>query len=371
MKNIFYSGVAVVLLSGCFATEKQDKKEEVPELPVITISEHDTIMHKDYVAAIQAVRNVEVRAKIAGSLEKILIDEGRFVKQGQPLFKLNDQVVQVELERAKAQLESMRSEVEMAELDIKRVKLLVDKKVISKTELELAEAKLRAAKAKVNEAATAESEAKIRLEFTTIRAPFDGITNRIPLKPGSFINEGQLLTSVSDLDDIYAYFDVSEIEYLQYIKTKEKSGSKYSDVNLVLADGTEYDQPGKIETLEGEIDNSTGSIAFRAKFSNPKKILKHGSSGKITLTTQMQNAILIPQKAVFEVQDKNYVFVLNDDQTVKMQSIEPLTKIAQSYIVKSGLEPGDRIVYEGIQNIKHGTKIQPRNLSSDSSIVKR
>ncbi|RYG00465.1 MAG: efflux RND transporter periplasmic adaptor subunit, partial [Chitinophagaceae bacterium] len=360
-----------LLLTGCFATDKDKvKKEEAPILPVITLVEEDTILDNNYVASIQAIKNVEVRAKISGSLEKILCDEGRIVKKGQPLFKLNDRVFQVELERAKANLENMRAEAHVAELEIKRVKLLVDKKVITKTELDLAEAKLQSARARVKEAATAESQANINLDFATIRAPFDGITNRIPLKPGSFINTGDLLTSVSDLNSIYAYFDVSEIEYLHYIKTREKSGSKYSDVTLILADGTEYDQPGKIETMEGEMDNSTGSIAFRARFDNPKRILKHGSSGKVTLTTNMHKAVLVPQKAVFEVQDKNYVFLLNPDQTVTMQSFEPLTKIAQSYVVRSGLKAGDQIVYEGIQNIKHGTKIQPKQVPTDSLIVK-
>jgi RND family efflux transporter MFP subunit len=367
MKRILYSGLVMIGLTGCFATEKKNNKEvDIPELPVIQLSEKDTILNSDYVTAIQAIRNVEIRPKVSGSLEKILVDEGQFVKKGQPLFQLNDQVMQVELERAKANLENMLAEVNTAELEISRVKLLVDKKVVSKTELDLAQARLKAAKAKVKEAEAAKAEANIRLAFTTIRAPFDGITNRIPLKPGSVVEAGQLLTSISDNSNIYAYFDVSEIEYLQYIKTKEKNSSKYNDVELILADGTLYSSPGKIETMEGEIDNSTGSIAFRARFNNPKKILKHGSSGKITLTTEMKDAILVPQKAVFEVQDKNYVFVLQPDSTVVMTSFDPLTKIAQSYIVRSGLKAGDKIVYEGILNIKHGASIHPRLVAADS-----
>ena len=240
MRNVLYLAL-IVLLTGCFASESPDLKKEVaPVIPVITLTEEDTILKSNYVASIQAIKNVEIRARIAGALDKILVDEGRFVKKGQPLFQINPAVFQVELDRARANLENMKAEAHMAELEIDRVKLLVNKKVVSQSELQLAEAKLKSALAKVKEAETAEAQAKINLQYTTITAPFDGITNRIPLKPGSFISEGQLLTTVSDVTDIYAYFDVSEIEYLHYIKTREKSGSKYSDVTLQLADGTEY-----------------------------------------------------------------------------------------------------------------------------------
>ena len=282
------------------------------------------------------------------------------------MFELNKQVFAVELERAKANLENMKAEAHMASLEVKRVKLLVDKNVISKSELDLAEARVKAAQARIQEAIADEEKAKIMLEFTTIRAPFDGVINRIPLKRGSFVSESQLLTSVSDLLEVYTYFDVSELENLHYVKTKEKSGSKYSDVTLQLADGSRYPYPGKIETIEGEIDKSTGSIAFRGRFPNPDHILKHGASGKVNITTTMHSVLLVPEKAVFEVQDKNYVIVLNKDSSVTMQSFTPTAKIAQSYAVKAGLNAGDRIVYEGTQNIKHGTKIQPRYLSQDT-----
>ncbi|MHA4847176.1 efflux RND transporter periplasmic adaptor subunit [Flavitalea antarctica] len=365
--RILLLGSIVLLLSGCFATDSQSvKKEERPNIPVITLQAEDTILNTNYVATVQAIRNVEVRTKIGGSLEKILVDEGRFVKKGQAMFELNKQVFAVELERARANLDKIKAEAHMAELEVNRVKLLVDKKIISQSELDLAQAKLGAARAMIKEAAAEEEKAKIRLQFTTIRAPFDGVINRIPLKRGSFVSEGELLTTVSDLEEVYTYFDVSEIEYLHYVKTKEKSGSKYSDVTLQLADGSRYPYPGKIETIEGEIDKSTGSIAFRARFPNPGHILKHGASGKVNITTDMDKVVLVPQRAVFEVQDKNYVFLLNKDSSVTMQSFVPAAKVAQSYAVKSGLTAGDKIVLEGAQNLRHGTKIDPRMVTSDT-----
>jgi RND family efflux transporter MFP subunit len=365
MRNTIFLSLSIVVLSGCFATDSSEakKKEKIPAFPVISLAQNDTTVTSAYVASIQAVKNVEIRSKLGGSLETILVDEGQTVQQGQALFRLNDGMIRIELEKTRANIENLKAEVQTAELDLKRTRLLANKKIVSGTEVELAEARLTGAKAKLKEARAAEAETAMKLSFTTIRAPFSGIINRIPLKPGSFVNEGQLLTSVSDLDAVYAYFDVSEIEYLKYIKGKTSDKStKYHKAGLQLADGTPYDHPGIIETMEGEIDNSTGSIAFRAKFPNPQRILKHGSSGKIKLSTPVQNALLIPQKAVFEVQDKNFVFVVNADSTVTMKEFVPAMKISQCYLVQSGLKPGDRILYEGIQNVKNGMKIVPQHV---------
>jgi RND family efflux transporter MFP subunit len=350
-----------VALESCKVSGKTDEASmKPPAIPVVTLTEKDTLLFDEYVADIQANQNVEIRAKVPGFLEKILVDEGREVKKGQILFLINDEEYQVELSRAKASLSSTMADAKAAELEVKRVKTLVDKNVISKTELELAEAKLKAAEAKVSEAHSAEENAKLKLSYTSIRAPFNGVINRIPFKLGSLIDEGALLTTVSDVHSVYAYFNVSENEYLHYIKSKQHNKATHSDsVKLILADGTRYGQEGLIETIEGEIDESTGSIAFRAKFANPNKILKHGSSGKVELNASANKVIMVPQKAVMEIQDKNFVFVLNKDNTVKMKSFVPRTRIDNYYIVKSGLSTGDKIVFEGIQTVSDGTAITP------------
>ncbi|MEX6691112.1 efflux RND transporter periplasmic adaptor subunit [Danxiaibacter flavus] len=354
-----------VALESCKVSGKTDDTAmKPPVIPVITLAEKDTLLFDQYVADIQAYQNVEIRAKAPGFLDKILVDEGAEVKKGQTLFLINDEEYQVELSRAKATLSSTMAEAKAAELEVKRVKTLVEKNVISKTELELAEAKLKAAEAKVSEARSAEENARLKLSYTSIKAPFSGIINRIPFKLGSLISEGALLTTVSDVQTVYAYFNVSESEYLHYIKSKQHNKATHSDsVKLILADGSRYLQDGLIETVEGEIDESTGSIAFRAKFSNPHKLLKHGSSGKVELNASANKVIMIPQKAVMEIQDKNFVFVLNQDNTVKMKSFVPRTRIDNYYIVKTGLSTGDKIVYEGIQSVSDGTAITPKEVS--------
>lgn len=363
--GIFTSLIAL-FMAGCATKGESTNKEGLKSLPVTTLVTKDTLLHRSYVADIQAVQNVEIRARVNGFLDKIYIDEGQEVKKGQLLFGISDAEYRAELAKAKAVLSSAVAESKAAALELDRVKLLVDKKVIAPSELEVANAKLAAAEAKIEEARSAASNAEMRLSYTSIRAPFNGIVDRIPLKIGSLINEGTLLTTVSDTRDVYAYFNVSETEYLQYTKALAKGNSGNRKVGLVLADGTDYHETGKIETVEGEFEANTGSIAFRARFPNPSKLLKHGASGKVLLTTRMDSAVIIPQKAVFEMQDKNYVFVVDGANKVKMKNFVPEARFAHFYIVKSGLKPGERIVCEGVRNIRDGVQISPRSMSMDS-----
>lgn len=373
MKTIFSLLICIISLyiSGCSANRKVDDKKGKDQLiPVTRLITKDTLLHKEYVTDIHAVRNVEIRARVPGFLEKIYVDEGQEVKKGQPLFQLNDEEYEAELAKARANLKSAIAEAKGAQLEVDRVKLLVDKKVISKTELEASKAKLTAAQARIEEAQSAQSNAAIRLSYTYIKAPFNGIIDRIPLKVGSLIDEGTLLTTVSDNRAVFAYFNVSENEYLTYVKSLLKNTDTNHDVvELTLADGSSYSHKGKIETMEGEFEASTGSIAFRARFPNPDKLLKHGATGRIRLTSDVDEALMVPQKAAFEIQDKNYVFVVDGNNTVKMKSFIPSSRISYFYIVGSGLKPGERVVYEGVQNLREGMQIQPEYISMDSLIV--
>jgi membrane fusion protein, multidrug efflux system len=364
--------VMLALVAGCTANSKDSK--ETPDAriyPVTSLITRDTALLHEYVADIQAVRNVEIRARVEGYLEKIYVDEGQEVKKGQPLFRLTSQEYETSLAKAKANLTSVIAEAKGADLEVKRIRMLVDKKVISETELELAKARQKAAHAKIEEARSAESNAKLKLSYTYIKSPFDGIIDRIPLKTGSLINEGSLLTTVSDLRSVYSYFNVSEAEYLEYIKTRRQHPDRNTaEVQLILADGSVYKHPGKIETMEGEFDESTGSIAFRALFPNPSKLLKHGATGTVLLSNKVEDALLVPQKAVFEIQDKNYVFVVDTANKVAMKSFSPKARFSYFYIVDSGLAPKERIVYEGIQSLREGMHIQPQYIPMDSLMAK-
>lgn len=358
-------------LLACSANKKLDVKEGERTYPVTRLLTKDTLLYHDYVGDIQAVRNVEIRARVTGFLEKIYVDEGQQVKKGQPLFRLNSEEYKANLARAKANLTSAIAGAKSAELEVDRVKLLVDKKVISKTELEVSKAKLTAAQAKIEEARSAESNAAIRLSYTYIKAPFDGLIDRLPLKVGSLINEGTLLTTVSDTRAVYAYFNVSENEYLAYVKSlMQDTNTSNEVVGLTLSDGSQFPHPGKVETMEGEFERGTGSIAFRARFPNPEKLLKHGSTGKVRLTSDVSNALMVPQKAVFEIQDKNYVFVVDTNNVVQMKSFIPKSRISYFYIVASGLNAEDRVVYEGIQSLREGMQIKPEYILMDSLLAR-
>ncbi len=343
----------VVGFAAC--TSNQETKTEAGKFPVTSPLAMDTNYTNEYVAEIQSLQNVEIRAKIKGYIEKIYVDEGRPVKAGQSLFSISNKEFSQELLKAKAMMKSAIAEAKTAELELQNVKKLSDKNIVSKTELEKAQANFDAANARIDEAKANEASANINLSLTEIKAPFDGTINRIPFKTGSLIDEGTLLTSLSNNKEVFAYFNISEKEYLVY--TTQKENGEKGNVTLLLANGQTHKYKGTVETIEGEFDKNTGNIAFRAKFPNPDLLLKHGSSGKVQLTNNIKNALIIPQKATFEIQDKFYVFVVDTNNVVKSRNIVIKQRLPHLYVIESGLSASDKIIYEGIQNVKEDDKI--------------
>jgi membrane fusion protein (multidrug efflux system) len=342
-------------------------ENSVVEFPVTRIISKDTIIFNEYVSDIQACRNVEIRARLQGYLEQIHVDEGALVKKGQLLFTINPEEYRAALNQVKASLNSAEAEAAALALEVERVKILVDKNVVSETELKLAKAKHDAAKARIEEERSAYYNASIRLSHTVVRSPFDGVIDRIPFKIGSLIDEGSLLTTVSDTHDVFAYFKVSEQEYLKLKQSKTNLNNE--EVELVLADGTFHKYKGKIETMESEFDATTGTIAIRAKFPNPQTLLKHGSSGKVRMGTALKNAILVPQKSTIEIQDRTFVYLVGADKKVSLKSFTPRMRFSHFYIVANGLKPGDEIIYEGIQNVREGLTIKPIPVRLDSVVA--
>lgn len=359
-----------VVLSGCSGDAK-DRATTPPQLiPVTRIVSKDTVVDREYVGDINAYRKTAIHARIQGYLEHIYVDEGQEVKEGQLLFRINADEFNARLREEKATLTSAEAEARTAQLELEQVKLLVEKNVISKTELEVAKAKREAYNAKVEEARSRVASAALKVEYTAIRSPFAGTIDRIPFKLGSLIDEGSLLTTISDTRFIYAYYNVSESEYLDYMQRKIQQVDQDSDdATLILADGSLHPYKGKIETMDGEFENTTGTIAFRALFPNPDKILKHGASGKVRLLTTLKDAVIVPQKATFEIQDKTYVYVVSNSNEVKMQSITPLMRFSHFYIVEEGVQSGDMVVYEGLQNVREGMKISPATVPLDSIML--
>lgn len=326
--------------------KKEVEKKEAGKLPITTPLVMDTTMTKDYIAEIQSIQNIEVRAKMKGFLETISVDEGQRVEAGRTLFTIRSREFEAELAKAKAR-------VNTTELEMQNVKTLADKNIVSQPELALAVAK-------VNEARAEQGIAETNLSFTRIAAPFSGVVDRIKFKVGSLIDEGTLLTSLSNNREVYAYFNVSEREYLDF-KAKGKGAGQA--VSLILANGQPHKYKGVIETIEGEFDKNTGSIAFRAKFPNPDLLLKHGETGKVQLTVDLKNALVIPQKATYELQDKTYVFVVDDKNVVKARNIVIKQRFQNLYVIESGLSVHDKILLEGVQSVKEDDKIETELLS--------
>jgi RND family efflux transporter MFP subunit len=360
VKTIYFIASAALLMAGCQGSSNTEvKKEEFTTTSVIKI---DTSVSTEYVAEIHAFQNVEIRARVKGYLEKFYVDEGKSVVKNQLLFAINDREYKEELAKAKAAYRSAIAEEKELELELNNVKNLFEKKIISATEVDLVKSKVEAKNAKVEEAKAHLAYAELLFEQTKIRAPFDGVINRIPFKIGSLIDEGTLLTTISENHEIYAYFDVSEKEYLNYARNINIGAPLANDVSLILADGTLHTETGKIETTEGEVDESTGNIAFRAKFTNPSLLIKHGASGKVRLKKELTGVLVIPQKSTFEVQDKLYVFVLDNTNKLSVRNIKIKQRLPHLYVVNEGLKEGDRIVFEGVQNASEGLVIAPKQV---------
>lgn len=336
---MFTGFFALLYLTSC--KPKKEEKEEATKYTVTSPSRIDTSFTSEYVSQIKSVRNIEIRVQERGYLQNIYVDEGQFVKAGQLLFRIMPKMYEAELQKAEA-------ETRAAEIELQNTKTLVDKNVVSKNEQAMAQAKLDQAKAEM-------ALAKLHLSFTEIRAPFDGTIDRIPFKLGSVIDEGGLLTSLSDNTQMFAYFNVSEPEYLDYAtNTKGRGNNK---VGLLLANNQPLQYKGDVETIESEFNNETGNIAFRARFPNPDKLLRNGETGKVLMTIPLKNALVIPQKATYEIQDKVYVFIVDNNNVVRSRNIAIRGQMPDLYVVESGISENDKILLEGVQKVKDDDKI--------------
>ncbi len=335
-------GVAVALChTSCESTKAEEKKEEL-KLLVTSPLVKDTTITKEYVCQIHAIQHIEMRALERGYLKKIYVDEGQLVKSGQMMFQILPLQYQAEFQKAQA-------EANYAEIEYKNTKALADSNIVSRNELALARAKYDKAKAEMD-------LAKVHLGFTEIKAPFDGIMDHFYVREGSLLAEGDLLTTLSDNSKMWVYFNVPESEYLNY-KTKANNSNLMS-VKLKMANQDIFQYPGVVQTIEADFNNETGNIAFRATFPNPNKLLRHGETGNILMQVPMKNAIIIPQKATYEVLEKKYVFVVDKDNVVKSREITIGAELPDLYVVKGGLKGDEKILLEGIKKVRDNDKIR-------------
>ncbi len=310
------------LLIGCHGAE-EEHHEELPKLEVSTPLIQDMTVTREYVGQIHASRHIELRALERGYLQHIFVDEGQTVSKGQKMFQILPNVYEAELHVTEA-------EAEVANIEYNNTKLLADENVVSQNELAMAKANLDKAKAQVSLAGT-------HLGFTDIRAPFNGIMDHLEAREGSLLDEGELLTTLSDNSKMWIYFSVPEAEYLNYMSDADRKDKQ--QVQLRLANGMVFDQEGVVETIEGEFDHETGNIEFRATFPNPKRLLRHGETGSILMPAAYPQALVIPQKATFEILDKKYVYVVNEENQLEQRPIVVAEELQHVYLVSEGLEP--------------------------------
>lgn len=327
---------------GCGScTEHHEAKEEKIKFLVTSPLQQDTTITQEYVAQIRSIQHIELRALEKGYLQKTFVDEGQFVKQGQLMFQIMPLLYQAELKKAEA-------EAKFVSIEYQNTKKLADGHIVSPNELALSQAKLEKAKAEV-------ALAQTHLGFTTIRAPFSGIMDHFEARLGSLVDEGDLLTTLSDNSQMWVYYNVPEAEYLSY-KTHGKPDSDMR-VQLRMANNEVFEYPGVVKTIEADFNNETGNIAFRATFPNPKGLLRNGETGSVLMTVPLRHAVIIPQKATFEVLEKKFVYVVDANHVVHQREVTVGAEMPDLFIISGGLKAGDKILLEGIRKVKDGDKI--------------
>jgi membrane fusion protein, multidrug efflux system len=345
-------GLCLLSLSAC--KEPEGHHVEAHKLVVTSPKVKDVTSKQRYVCQIHSRRHIEVRALESGYLEEVQVKEGQAVKQGDLLFKILPTLYQ-------AKLDAEVAEAELAQIEFNNTQKLFQDRVVSPQEVALAQAKLDKAKAQVN-------LAQAELNFTDVKAPFDGIIDRLHEQQGSLIEERDILTTLSDNDVMWVYFNVPESRYLEYKAEIDRNPAELR-VDLMLANGEEFPQIGQIGAIEADFNNTTGNIAFRADFPNPDSLLRHGQTGTIVLSRLEKDAVVIPQRATFEILAKRYAYVVGEDDVVHQREIQVKNELEDVYVIKDGLSASDKIILEGIRQVRDGDKVEYEFLPPEEALA--
>ena len=373
---LFFSLLLILVSCG----SKEDKKastaaaNEAKDYSVLTIMPQNTTLFSDYPATIEGQQNIEIRPKIDGYVERIYVDEGATVRKGQPLFHISAPQYEQEVRTAEANIKIAQADVNAAQMQVEKVRPLVEKNIISQYELQSAQFALQAKQAQLAQARATLVNARTNLGYTRITSPVNGVVGTIPHKIGSLVSSvtPEPLTTVSNIGNIYAYFSINEKQALEFSthtkgNTVEQRLATIPPVTLVLPNGAPFPQKGRIETASGLINTETGSISVRATFPNPGNIIRSGSSGVVRIPRPVDSALIIPQKATYEIQGKRFVYVVENTGTVRSAEIGIMESgNGQYFVVTSGLNPGDKIVLEGVASLREGAPIKPRTVDADS-----
>ena len=351
---------------------------QIKDYPVLTIIPQSTTLYDDYPATVQGQQNIEIRPKIDGYIEKIYVDEGATVRKGQLLFYIQAPQYEQGVRTAQATINIAQADVNSASMQVNKVRPLVEKDIISRFELESAQFNLQAKQAALSQARAILSNARTNLGYTRVLSPLNGVVGLIPYKIGSLVNSNtaEPLTTVSNIGKIYAYFSINEKQALEFARSTKGATSNerlatIPPVSLILSNGTEFPYKGKIETASGIINTQTGSVSVRATFQNPGNVIRSGSSGLVRIPRAVDSAVIIPQKATYEVQGKRFIYIVESTGTVKSVEVQTIdVDNGQFFVVQKGLQPGDKIILEGVASLKDGAAVKSRMVNSDSIYAK-
>lgn len=363
MRKFSFFGILFgsLLLASCQGGDQQSGQmgQGPMPYPVIEIPTKTVTGFNSYPVSIEGVVNSEVRAKVSGYITEVLVDEGEKVREGQPLFRLETATLNQEAEAA-------RASVNTAQVEVNKLEPLVEQNIISPVQLETAKAQLAQAKANYSRVAA-------NIDYATIKSPVNGYIGSINFRQGTLVSPADPtpLTRVSDIDEVYAFFSMNERDYLNFIQTAE--GENISEklnqlpaVQLQLVNGQIYQEEGKIETVTGQVDPTTGTVGFRARFPNPNGILANGNSGNIRIPQTYENVPVVPESSTFEQQGNVIVYKVQGDTLAVSSVIQVQDRVDNLIVVASGIEPGEKIVAQGVGQLRSGTPIQPQPVSFDT-----
>lgn len=364
MKKTALWALAALLFVSC-GQKKQQLGEAGNDYAVVTLQPTDIELSTAYPATIKGMQDIEIRPKVSGYLTQLLVDEGATVRKGQALFKIDDVQYQAAVNQAQAAVNVVKANINTQKLTVENKKMLHSKQIVSDYDLQTAINQLASLEAQLQQAEAALQSARDNLRYCTVTSPGDGVVGVIPYRVGSLVSasSAQPLTTVSSINEMYVYFSMTEKQLLAL--TREQGGlnealKNMPPVTLVLSDGTTYSETGKVSTISGVIDPQTGAVQMRATFSNVQHVLRSGGTGSVLMPNNQKGAIVIPQKATYEIQNKKFVYVVDSKNKVQSREIEVLVQNdGQNYVVSSGLKAGERIVVDGVNKLKNGMDIKP------------
>ncbi|MDU1905930.1 MAG: efflux RND transporter periplasmic adaptor subunit [Dysgonomonas sp.] len=364
--NLKKTSVAIfsaLLLASCGSKSNEEQVQQQPEAyPTEVVNKQNATLETTFPVTIKGQEDIDIKPRIDGNILQIYVDEGSVVRKGQPLFKIDSPSTQQSLTSAEASVQNAQAQVNTGRVNVDRFRPLAEKGIVSNTQLQTYENALASSEAALRQAQASLTNARAMMSWTTVTSPVDGVVGTIPFRLGSLVNSSSVLTTVANINNVYAYFSMNEKELMGFLhdvdgRTQAEKIKNLPPVSLTLADGTMYEEKGKIETISGVVDVTTGSVNLRASFPNKAGVLRSGSSGRITIPKIMEDIFIIPQKSTFAQQDKVLVYKVQGDSVVQnIISVESLPD-GKRYVVTSGLTEGDRIVTDGVATLKPGMKI--------------